>query len=265
MKRDSQYIATFVRVEKKYMLTTAQYESILPTILRYMCEDQYGESKICNLYLDTVDDLLVRRSIEKPRYKEKMRLRSYGVPNDDTTVYLEIKKKYAGIVYKRRIALGAAAAMAYLRGEQALELKDQIHREVAAMVSRYGLYPKLYLAYDRVAYQELVPSGDALRITIDARIRSRESEVDLRMGDAGKLLLPGDIRIMEIKTGGAFPLWLCSELSKHKIYPVSFSKYGRIYQNRLRENFAPVHRSVQREPNQIQALKGEICHAHVAV
>lgn len=227
------YISTFERVEKKYLLNTLQIQRILPAICEFMQADEYGLSTISSLYLDTPDDLLVRRSIAKPDYKEKLRLRSYGRTDDDSTVYLEIKKKVSGVVYKRRIALTATEAMAYLQNGEPPKQRGQILSEIDHMMKRYALTPKVYLAYDRTAYFEREPSPDMLRVTIDQHIRSRESDLDLRRGDAGKLLLPEGTYLMEIKTAYAIPLWLSSTLSKSRVYPISFSKYGRVYQERM--------------------------------
>ncbi|MDD3334093.1 MAG: polyphosphate polymerase domain-containing protein [Eubacteriales bacterium] len=251
------YISNFQRIEKKYLLRDDQLEAFLPRMAEYMEADSYGESTICNLYLDTADDLLVRRSLEKPKYKEKMRLRSYGVPEDDGVVFLEIKKKSGGVVYKRRIALTAAQAMAYLTERQPLPRHDQISREIDYMVRRYGLYPKLYLAYDRIAYREILPGENGVRITIDHHIRSRESDIDLLLGDAGKLLLPKDISLMEIKIAGAYPLWLANALSEALIFPTSFSKYGRVYQEKIkaRSTLAP------RTAAQNRTVLGGLTHA----
>ena len=243
------YTATFQRVEKKYLLNERQYQRLLPVISEFMQTDSYGETAVCNLYLDTADDLLVRRSIEKPAYKEKLRLRSYSIPGEDSPVYLEIKKKVYGVVYKRRVALGAGEAMAYLLEDVPPRKPGQILCEIEAMRSRYRLLPKLYLAYDRTAYFEREPGADALRITIDRRIRSRENDMDLRLGDAGIPLLPEGTRLMEVKTARAIPLWLCGALSANQVYPASFSKYGRVYQARVAGLAAPVARPArQKEP-----------------
>lgn len=262
MKPCSSYTATFQRVEKKYLLHQDQYERLLPVILEHMSIDEYGKTKICNLYMDTQDDLLVRRSIEKPKYKEKMRLRSYGVPSDDSKVYLEIKKKVAGVVYKRRTSLTAAEAMAYFQDGVIGREMDQITSEIDAMKRRYDLYPKLYLAYDREAYREVEPSADMLRITMDASIRSREYGVDLRLGDAGELLLPADMHVMEVKTARAIPLWLCEALSRYHVYPTSFSKYGRIYQRRFEAKPTISRSNEYRSAAGNPTKQGGICHAY---
>lgn len=228
------FIANFERIEKKYLATEGQLRIFQFMLKEYMEADQYGETTICNLYLDTADDLLVRRSIEKPKYKEKMRLRSYGVPEDSSPVYLEIKKKAGGVVYKRRIDMTAGEAMAYLAGGRKLEADGQIAREIEYMRGRYSLRPKLYLAYDRIAYRELIPSDHQVRVTVDHSIRSRDTDVDLRLGDAGKLLMPEGTYLLEVKTAGAYPLWLSAALTAAELYPTSFSKYGQIYQERVK-------------------------------
>lgn len=220
--------AIFQRVEKKYLLNPDQYAAFMRDISDYMQPDQYGKHTICNLYLDTKDHLLIRRSIEKPPYKEKVRLRSYGVPGPDSQVFLEIKKKVKGVVYKRRIACVHHQAISYLNGGPPLP-DSQIFREIDYMIRFYGLVPMLYLAYDRIALTRAGDPASPLRITLDQNIRSRETCLDLSQGDEGKYLTPRDQWLMEVKAPGAMPLWLVSILSKERIRPASFSKYGAVY------------------------------------
>lgn len=224
----------FERVERKFLLTPAQYAGLMRTLPEYMQADQYGESTILNLYLDTEDSLLIRRSLEKPVYKEKLRLRSYGVPREMDNVFLEVKKKVRGVVYKRRICLPLAQAMECLAQGSVPAAGGQIGREIAYMLRRYRLRPAVLLAYDRTAYAELEPSPNRLRITIDRDIRSRQTDLDLRLGSAGESLLAPGMRLMEIKTAHAIPLWLCAALDQNEIRPTSFSKYGRVYEAHMR-------------------------------
>ena len=224
----------FERVERKFLLTPAQYAGLMRVLPEYMQADQYGESTILSLYLDTEDSLLIRRSLEKPVYKEKLRLRSYGVPREMDNVFLEVKKKVRGVVYKRRICLPLAQAMECLAQGSVPAAGGQIGREIAYMLRRYRLRPAVLLAYDRTAYAELEPSPNRLRITIDRDIRSRQTDLDLRPGAAGESLLAHGMRLMEIKTAHAIPLWLCAALDQNEIRPTSFSKYGRVYEARMR-------------------------------
>lgn len=224
----------FERVERKFLLTPRQYEGLMRVLPEYMQADQYGESTILSLYLDTEDSLLIRRSLEKPVYKEKLRLRSYGVPREMDNVFLEVKKKVRGVVYKRRICLPLAQAMECLAQGSVPAAGGQIGREIAYMLRRYRLRPAVLLAYDRTAYAELEPSPNQLRITIDRDIRSRQTDLDLRLGSAGELLLAPGMRLMEIKTAHAIPLWLCAALDQNEIRPTSFSKYGRVYEAHMR-------------------------------
>ena len=232
----------FERVERKFLLTPSQYEGLMRVLPEYMQADQYGESTILSLYLDTADSLLIRRSLEKPVYKEKLRLRSYGVPGDGDNVFLEVKKKVQGVVYKRRICLPLARAMECLARESIPAAGGQIGREIAYMLRRYRLRPAVLLAYDRTAYTELEPSPNQLRITIDRDIRSRQTDLDLRLGAAGEsLLAPG------------IPLWLCAALDQNEIRPTSFSKYGRVYEARMRAGQARAMRP--------DAVKEGVCDA----
>lgn len=221
----------FTRYEKKYFLTGEQYRRFMETAEQYMQVDEYGKSTICNLYFDTADFELIRNSIEKPIYKEKLRLRSYGIPEPEDTVFLELKKKFKGVVYKRRIALSLAEAYRSIQAGVMDDSHGQIGREINYFLEMYHPVPKVHLAYDRIA---MFGKEDAeLRMTFDSRIRSRKEELDLAAGDRGELLLPEDNVIMEIKVKDSYPMWLIHALEELKIYPCSFSKYGNVYKNFL--------------------------------
>ena len=221
----------FKRYEKKYMLTKEQYASFKEDIDDFMKIDEYGLSTICNIYYDTVDYKLISRSIEKPIYKEKIRLRSYGIPTPDSTVFLELKKKYKGIVYKRRKALPLTEAYDCIEKCDMGERKDQISRELNYFLKMYKPVPSVYLAYDRIAMYGI--ENPDFRITFDFNIRSRDEDVDLMSSDYGENLLPDGEVLMEIKVAGAYPFWLIKLLEKYDIYPISFSKYGAVYKNEL--------------------------------
>lgn len=223
----------FQRIEKKYLLTEKKYEELQKQILPYMQLDQYGLHTICNIYYDTTQYDLIRKSIEKPPYKEKLRLRSYGIPTSNEKVFLELKKKWKGIVYKRRISMTLQEAKAYLEEGKPMKQWGQIEREIDYFRQFYHPKPKMYIAYDREAY--FGKENQALRITFDQNIRSREEDLQLELGDAGKLLLEKGYRLMEIKVSQAFPIWLARILSELELFPTSFSKYGNIYKNRATE------------------------------
>lgn len=217
----------FNRYEKKYLMPQDLYAALRQELAPHMKVDQYGRHTICNIYYDTADDLLIRRSIDQPTYKEKLRLRSYGVPGPDSTVFLEIKKKYQKMVNKRRIPLTLAEAYDYLERGIRPQEEGQILREIDFFRRRYALLPRLYLAYDRVA---MFGREDAqFRVTFDENIRFRRGGVGLERGDAGRLLLPEGYVLMESKVLGATPLWFAGILSGMGLYSTSFSKYGSIY------------------------------------
>ncbi len=223
----------FQRVEKKYHLTNKQYEQLVRELTPYMKIDDYGLHTICNIYYDTEHFDLIRTSIEKPVYKEKLRLRSYGIPKENDKVYLEIKKKWKGVVYKRRISMTLEEADRYLNHGIKPGFDNQILREIDYFISFYKPLPKVYLAYDRVAMYCI--NDSEIRITFDKNIRSRNAILDLSKGDFGKQLLEEGCRLMEIKVAGAYPLWLADILSGLEIYPKSFSKYGNVYKEQLQE------------------------------
>jgi len=223
----------FARREKKYLLDQAQYNALLQTLADYMTVDAYGKYTICNIYLDTPDYALIRASLEKPTYKEKLRLRSYGVPTEEDTVFLELKKKCDGTVYKRRAALPLADVRRYLK--QGTETPDdsQIMRELDWSLRRYQPEPRVFIAYDREAYQGI--DDPELRITFDTDICWRQEHLSLEEGAWGNPLLSDGQVLMELKTLGTMPLWLSRRLTALKIFPTSFSKYGMCYREYLAE------------------------------
>ncbi|MBR3306167.1 MAG: polyphosphate polymerase domain-containing protein [Lachnospiraceae bacterium] len=218
----------FKRTEKKYLLDPEKKKEFLNSLGDRAVPDIYGAYTISNIYLDTEDNELIRNSLDKPVYKEKLRLRSYLTPKAEDTVFLEMKKKWLGTVYKRRVELSYGEATAYLEKEIYPEARDcQILREIDYMIKYYRLRPDTFMAYDRRAY--VVKEDEDIRFTIDERIRSRKTELKLDKGDAGRELLPSGMALLEIKAPGALPLWFTDILSELKIYSGSFSKYGKSY------------------------------------
>ena len=215
----------FKRVEKKYLLTSEQYEYIIDRLAPYMTEDRFGRTCIRNIYFDNSRDELIETSLKKPPYKEKLRLRSYGTPSADSPVFFEIKKKYEGIVYKRRISMTRDDAYRYIgTGELPDDLVGNIPVEIDYMIRRYRLFPKACISYDRLALVGI--SDPELRITFDSNILSRYADVRLESEEDGESLLPEGCVLMEIKIPGALPLWLAHILSEKNIYPQSYSKFG---------------------------------------
>ena len=246
----------FNRYEKKYLMPESIYLELRDRLKAYMQEDSYGLHTICNIYYDTADSYLIRKSIEKPVYKEKLRLRSYGVPTLDSDVFLEIKKKYKKVVNKRRIQLTLQEAYDYVEHGIRPERDSQILREIDFFLKRYSLQRGLYLAYDRIA---LFGKDDPnFRVTFDQNIRSRRTLMGLENGSYGVYLLPKGYYLMESKIMGAAPLWFTEILSELSIYPVSFSKYGNIYK---KENhaFHLEEMMVHRMENWDEIRRKEIC------
>ena len=161
----------FERTEKKYILTISQRRALLEKIMEYIKPDEYGESTVCSLYFDTDDSHLIRKSMEKPIYKEKLRLRSYSTPKADSNVFLELKKKYKGVVYKRRQTLKYTQAMDYIN-KGLMPNDSQIMREIDWAMKYYeGIAPKMFIAYDRTAFYS--KTDHELRITFDRNVRFR--------------------------------------------------------------------------------------------
>ena len=226
----SEVQSCFQRIEKKYLLTYDQYEAMRTGMEKYVKPDAYSHYTICNIYYDTDDFYLIRNSLEKPVYKEKLRVRSYGVPTGTDRVFVELKKKFDGVVYKRRITLPAGEAVRYLSGSP-LRQPSQISREIDWFMNHYRPHPAAFIGYDREAFAGR--ENPDLRVTFDTNLRGRNRELDLRMGSHGDLIIPRDRILMELKIPGSAPLWLAHLLSENGIFASSFSKYGTYYKQLL--------------------------------
>lgn len=222
----------FERKEIKYVISAAQREMLMPLLAGRMQADEYGVARICNIYFDTPSSRLIRESIEKPLYKEKLRLRTYGVPGDESPAFVELKKKFKGIVYKRREIMPYAKAMRFLTERERPEPMTQIMKEIDWVLQSYeGLAPSMVLCYERQAFFGC--EDPSLRMTFDTNITFRTDDLDLRKGTYGESLLDSSACILEIKISQAMPLWLSHALDTLGIYPASYSKYGNAYKKLL--------------------------------
>lgn len=219
---------TFARREIKYFITPAQRDLLKQALAPYTVPDLYGPCPISSIYYDTEDWRLIRASIEKPEYKEKLRVRSYGIPGETDPVFIEIKKKYRGTVYKRRIVTAECLIDPILSCLLTDTQSGQIDREIQWFQQFYRAEPKVFIGYDREALAGR--EEPEVRLTFDTNLRFRTTSLGLSLEGQGQALLPDDRVLMEVKLPGACPLWLARALSEHKIRPVSFSKYGTRYQ-----------------------------------
>lgn len=226
------YQAVFKRYELKYMLTGEQKKRLLSVMEQYMLLDKYGRTTIRNLYFDTENYRLIRKSIEKPCYKEKLRVRSYQTATKESMVFVELKKKHDGIVYKRRLSMPEQEAEEWLSGEKHCREESQIAKEIDYVLAFYGsLHPAVFLSYEREAYYSR--DGSDFRVTFDDTILCREEDLSLQKEAYGKALLEKDAVLMEIKCSGGIPLWMTEFLSKERIYKTSYSKYGTAYRTMI--------------------------------
>ena len=224
-------VVVMKRYELKYIMTADQTDFFKKSIAGHMEPDRFGLTSIASLYYDTPDFRLIRASVEKPEFKEKIRLRSYGPATDDSPVFLELKRKFDGVVYKRRVQTTIPKVQKFFDCAGDACAPGQINREITYFRDHYGtLVPACMIIYDRTAYFE--PDGD-LRLTIDGDPRYRTDDLDLRVSMDGISLLPAGYTILEVKVQQAIPLWLCDILSAGRIYKASFSKYGAAYKEQL--------------------------------
>lgn len=230
------YANTFMRREIKYLLTEQTEREIMQRISGFITEDLYSRQTNGSLYCDSPDDILIRTSLEKPVYKQKLRLRTYGVPDESSIAFIEIKKKFQGVVYKRRAQTTYGAAMEYLNGGNVPECTGyndiQVMQEIDWLVKRFRLAPRMLIFYDRTAFH--ANDDPELRITFDRNVRYR-TDADLTAGTDGIRLSQQPHCIMEIKSASALPLWLTRVLTELSLSPGSFSKYGEAYRERLSE------------------------------
>lgn len=219
----------FKLYELKYLMSHEQRAIILREMEPHMELDRYGRSTIRNIYFDTDNYRLIRHSIEKPEYKEKLRLRSYAQVDGDGTVFVELKKKYEKVVYKRRLPLCEGEAMQWLCGDRNCPVDTQISREIEYFKGFYGkLLPTVFLSYEREAYY--CRDGGDFRVTFDENVLCRRTDLSLCLPEYGTPILPEGKVLMELKCSGGIPLWMAHALSREGIYKTSFSKYGTAYE-----------------------------------
>lgn len=229
-----QYV--FKRYELKYILNKDQKDRFLDRIAPYMYLDRYGRSIIRNIYFDTDNYRLIRRSIDKPEYKEKLRIRAYERASADSTIFVELKKKYQSVVYKRRISMPQKDALSWICDKIPIPRSTQISREIEYFRNFYEtLSPTVFLSYIREAYYSRDNSD--FRVTFDENILSRCCELTLDSEAFGQLVLDDNLTLMEIKCSGGIPMWMTSVLSDEKVYKTSFSKYGTAYCKYIFPNF----------------------------
>lgn len=235
---------TFNRVEKKYILNKSQYDAIKTylesDLIDAADELGYHESyNVSNIYYDTEDNLIIKKSISKPAFKQKLRLRAYGNISEDSIIFIELKKKINGFVSKRRTKISLSDVSDLIENHKLPFSNDyqnkQILKEIQFFTQQYSLKPSLYLYYEREVYCN--PNKTGLRITFDKNITTRRYNLDLTKGNSGKHLLDEDTYVLEIKTNRNLPYWLNQLLNENKIYSTSFSKYGTEFYEYLNEEY----------------------------
>ncbi|MDE6620055.1 MAG: polyphosphate polymerase domain-containing protein [Lachnospiraceae bacterium] len=237
------YQAVFKRYEMKYMMTRKQWRAVLEAMLPYMKLDDFGHTTIRNVYFDTDSYRLVRRSIEKPVYKEKFRIRSYKQAEAQDEVFIELKKKYQDVVYKRRESLTQLETLEWLVRDTPFPKATQIGNEIDYFFQVYEtLKPKVFLSYEREAFYAL--DGSDFRVTFDENILARQEELSLSREVWGERLIGEEQVLMEIKTPASIPLWMTHVLAQEKLYKTSFSKYGTAYEKIICGQQAETERKV---------------------
>ena len=217
----------FKRYEKKYRLSAQEYNKFMSCIRDKLVPDKHGKSTLCSLYLDTPSFRLIRDSIDAISYKEKLRLRSYGVPTNDKKIFFEIKKKYKGVVYKRRVSMSKSESFEYIESGK-MPIQSQIMREIDYLMHFYDQpKPNVCILCEREAY--FLQEDGNIRLTFDKNLRYRFGFPTEENINEGTPIVNDGEYILEIKTPGAMPIWLAHTLSECEIYPAKFSKYAHAY------------------------------------
>ena len=238
-------ILTFKRYEKKYLLSAEGCQRLMERMAAYIEPDEYHRSTVCSIYYDRDDFRLIRHSLDAPIYKEKLRVRCYNPSGEDSEAFVELKKKYKGIVYKRRVVTTAREAEGWLAGTAEPPEDSQMVREIQWFLHENELSPKVMIIGDRTSWR--AREDPELRITFDEAIRWRETGLSFAEGCEGELLLPDGEILMELKIPDAAPLWLAHLLSEQALFPTGFSKYGTCYKNHLLQEYVQ------------EFAKGEMC------
>lgn len=229
------YQDVFERYELKYFLTQPQKKALLQKMENRMKLDKYGRTTIRNIYYDTDSFRLIRDSLDHPVYKEKMRIRSYQRADSGDMVFVEIKKKFEDVVYKRRVAVPKTAAESWINLRKNIPFKSQITSEIDYFLNFYeGIEAKAFLSYEREAYSD--GKDPEFRLTLDENILARDEDLDLGSDIWGTPLLPMGMTLMEVKIQGAMPMWMAEFLSENNITKASYSKYGTYYKDYLMKN-----------------------------
>jgi SPX domain protein involved in polyphosphate accumulation len=223
----------FHRIEQKYVLNKNEYEKMIKELNKYTIHDKYYESSICSVYFDDDNYDLIINSIDSPLYKEKVRLRSYGVIDDNGKVFLELKKKYKGVTYKKRVTMTLNEFWNYYEKSIIPKSCDNLSmKEIDYCFNKYRLKPKMFISYDRYSY--LDKENNNIRITFDYNIKYRDKHLNLDSNKYLEDIIEDDIYIMEIKTRDSIPIWFTKILSNLKLYPSGYSKYKEAYLRTLK-------------------------------
>ena len=226
------YLDVFERYEYKYLLTASQKNALLRETGDRLVLDQYGRTTIRNVYYDTDSFRLIRESLDHPVYKEKLRVRSYQRADGEDMVFIEIKKKFEDVVYKRRVAVPKMTAGSWIDGGMSIPFTTQITSEIDYFLKFYeGISAKAFISYEREAYT--CRTDPDFRLTLDENILARDTDLNLGSDIWGSSLLPPGTTLMEVKIPGVMPLWMAGFLSRHGIRKITYSKYGTYYQDHL--------------------------------
>lgn len=240
----------FNRYELKYIFNAGIYKELFSALKPHLRMDEFGDEEgfysISNLYFDTFDNFFHQQNLKRDKFRQKLRLRVYGNITLQDEVFLEIKKKYNGIVNKRRTLMKLGDAYRFLElNKEDTDLSDfkssnsQILKEIFFLKSFYNLHPKTVLSYDRQALQGV--KDPDLRVTFDRNIRSRGYDLKVENGSYGEPIVSHDTMLMEVKVSTSVPLWLVRILNEFPCRRQSFSKYSTYQQNCLLGNITDIN------------------------
>lgn len=228
-------IETMSRHDIKYIIDEKTVGELRKCLLANNMRKQIHDSDlVVSAYCDTDDFASIRKCIDDPKHKEKIRIRSYGPIGDDDLAYLEIKRKENGLLTKRRVKVRYGDIPGILSGSQ--KMQGEFGDELDDFLSRYpNSEPRIRISYERESYKAEDESSD-LRVTLDHDIRYKVGKGIRLDGSDGTCLMSPRRYIIEIKTLGETPKWLDMFFKSRSLKPRSYSKYAKAYTKAVRNN-----------------------------
>jgi hypothetical protein len=220
------------RYECKYLVLEAWVPEIRRIIGPFVRPDRFapqagGMYRISSLYLDSPDLQLLRMAREGWSERMKLRARTYSERQEDP-VFLEVKRRFNGVVHKTRARLARAEVRAPLRshawGAPARSGPSEL-RQFVHLAQHFAVRPVRHVRYLREAYESR--GGEPVRVTFDRALEQAEGR-DGELSPDGSRWRPLGLEgvVLELKFTGGFPLWMGALVARFELERRSISKYS---------------------------------------